>query len=43
MSQSGGGPEGPKFDWKGQIRYFLVMLVGIIAALMLLRYFGLRS
>jgi hypothetical protein len=33
----------PKFDWVGQIRYFALMLVGIVAALMLLRYLGLRG
>ena len=33
----------PPFDWLGQITYFALMTVGVVAALMLLRYFGLRG
>lgn len=33
----------PPFDWKGQLRYFAIMLVGIVAGLMLLRVLGLRG
>jgi hypothetical protein len=36
-------PEGPKIDWAYQMKYTLVMIVGIAAVLMLLRYFGLRG
>ena len=33
----------PPIDWFGQITYFALMTVGVVAALMLLRYFGLRG
>jgi hypothetical protein len=33
----------PKIDWAGQIRYFVLMLIGIMVVLALLRYFGLRG
>lgn len=36
-------PNKPKIDWVGQIRYTLLMLVAIVAALMLMRYLGLRG
>ena len=35
--------KGPKFDWRAQLQYFVLMLVGIVAALALLRYLGLRG
>lgn len=31
------------FDWFGQLSYFALMTVAVVAALMLLRYFGLRG
>ena len=33
----------PPIDWLGQIGYFALMTVAVVAALMLLRYFGLRG
>ena len=37
-------PKGkPPFDWFGQMKYFALMTVGVVAALLLLRYFGLRG
>ncbi len=32
-----------KIDWGYQIKYFLVMLVGIMAVFLVLRFFGLRG
>ena len=33
----------PPIDWMGQVRYFALMTVAVVAALMLLRYLGLRG
>ena len=33
----------PPFDWLGQLGYFALMTVGVVAAFMLLRYLGLRG
>ncbi len=43
MSQDPEKPEGPKIDWAYQIKYFVTMLVGIVAVLLLMRYLGLRG
>jgi hypothetical protein len=33
----------PPFDWLGQLGYFASMTVAVVAALLLMRYFGLRG
>lgn len=33
----------PPFDWLGQLGYFALITVGVVAALLLLRYLGLRG
>ena len=33
----------PKIDWVGQIRYFALIVVAVVAVLMLMRYLGMRG
>ena len=33
----------PPIDWLGQARYFALIVVGVVAVLLLLRYLGLRG
>jgi hypothetical protein len=36
-------PRKPRIDWFGQIRYFALIIVAVVAVLMLMRYLGLRG
>lgn len=33
----------PPIDWMGQIRYFALIVVAVVAALALMRFLGLRG
>ena len=33
----------PPFDWKGQLSYFALMVVSVVAVMILMRFLGLRG
>ncbi len=37
------GEDKPPMDWKGQIQYFALIIVAVVAALALMRYLGFRG
>ncbi len=37
------GDERPKINWGEQIRYTVLMVVGVVAVLILMRFLGLRG